>query len=391
MSDERRVLVVGAGIGGLSAATALRHAGLPVHVFEQGPELRDIGAGVGLQVVARKALDWMGFGDTLKSISGHMHKRLELKDRHGKVLAVIPQEAVTVHRRDLLLKLGEPLIAAGDIELESRVVAFEQDAGGVTARLEDGREERGAVLVGADGIHSLTREGTLGKQPQRYSGFTVWRAIPAFEHQAVAGGLSQQAFGRGSLFGMFPSSLGRVYWFASRTAPEGERDAPEGRKAELLSLFRGWYEPVEQLIEATPDDEIDRKDIYDRPPADRWGEGRVTLLGDAAHATLPTLGQGAGQAIEDSAVLAQRLAERCPGLDDGAAIDAALRDYERTRMPRTAKVVNDSWKISRTYRWSNPVVVWGRDMGLKLTPNKVWAKEAEEEEAFDLFAAPAAT
>ena len=382
------MLVVGAGIGGLSAATALRHVGFDCHVFEQGPELRDIGAGVGLQVVARKALDWMGFKDGLASISGPMHRRLELKDRKGHVLAVIPQEAVTVHRRDLLLKLGEPLLADGAIDLNTRVIGFAQDDEGVTTRLQDGSEQRGAVLIGADGIHSVTRIGLLGEQPQRYSGFTVWRAIPEFSHPALAGGLSQQAFGRGSLFGMFPSSAGRVYWFASRTAPEGEQDAGGGRKAEIARLFSDWYEPVQQLIAATPEETIDRKDIYDRPPVERWGEGRVTLLGDAAHATLPTLGQGAGQAIEDSAVLAHQLASRCPELDDGRAIDAALRAYERTRMPRTAEIVNESYSISRTYKWTNPLVVWGRDMGLRLTPNRVWEKQADKEEAFDLFAEP---
>jgi 2-polyprenyl-6-methoxyphenol hydroxylase-like FAD-dependent oxidoreductase len=391
MNGDRQALIVGAGIGGLSAATALRHAGIPVHVFEQGPELRDIGAGVGLQVVARKALDWMGFTDALASISGPMHKRLELKDRNGKVLAVIPQEAVTVHRRDLLLKLGEPLIAEGAIDLNSRVESFEQDADGVTVHLKDGREARGSVLIGADGIHSVTRPVFLGPQPQRYSGFTVWRAIPEFSHPSLAGGLSQQAFGRGSLFGMFPSSEGRVYWFASRAAEADEQDSPRGRKAELLELFRGWYDPVEQLIAATPDETIDRKDIYDRPPSERWGEGRVTLLGDAAHATLPTLGQGAGQAIEDSAVLAHHLSTRCPQLDDGRAIDAALRAYEKARMPRTAEIVNESYSISRSYKWTNPLLVWGRDMALRLTPNRVWEKQAVKEAAFDLFAEPVTT
>ena len=389
-SEDSRVLVVGGGIGGLATATALRHAGLRASVFEQGPELRDIGAGVGLQVVARKALDAMGFTDALRAISGPMHKRLELRSSTATVLAVIPQQAVTIHRRDLLLALGEPLLRDGAIELNARVAGFEQDEHGVTLRLADGREERGCALVGADGIHSAIRRQILGDEPLRYSGFTVWRAIPHFRHPGVPDGLGQQAFGRGSLFGMFPSSDGRVYWFGSRTAPEGEADAPEGRRAELLRLFDGWYDPIAEIIAATPPGEIDRRDIYDRPPGEDWGSGRVTLLGDAAHTTLPTLGQGAGQAIEDAAVLAHRLAQRCPRLDDGAVIDAALREYERQRMPRTAKIVKESWTISRTYRWRNPVAVWGRDTSLRMTPNRVWAKEAAQEASLDLFAPMAA-
>lgn len=388
MKTDNRILVVGAGIGGLSTATALRHAGIPVKVFERGPELRDIGAGVGLQVVARKALDSMGFTPALQSISGAMHERLELKDRNGRVLAVIPQEAVTVHRRDLLLKLGEPLLAAGAIELGRLVAGVEQDDGGVIVRFDDGREERGAVLVGADGIQSRVRTELLGEEPTRYSGFTVWRAIPEFRHARIPDGLSQQAFGRGALFGMFPSSDGRVYWFASRTAPEGELDRPDGPRSELVELFKDWFEPVAELIAGTPAAGIDRRDIYDRPPADAWGRGRITLLGDAAHAALPTLGQGAGQAIEDAAVLTHGLARLCPDLDDGAVLDRALRGYEKLRMPRTAKVIKESWSISRSYKWTNPVAVWGRDLALRLTPNGVWAKEAKAEAAFDLFAHP---
>jgi 2-polyprenyl-6-methoxyphenol hydroxylase-like FAD-dependent oxidoreductase len=385
------VLVVGAGIGGLTTANAFRHAGIPVRVFERGPELRDIGAGVGLQLVARKAIDAIGLSPSLAAISGTMHERLELRDRRGRVLAVIPQEAVTVHRRDLLATLGERLLADGTLELDRRVSGFEQDDRGVTLRFADGGEERGALLVGADGIHSVVRAQLLGDQPLRYSGFTVWRAIPEFSHAGVPEGLSQQAFGRGSLFGMFPSSDGRVYWFGSRTAPEGEGDGPGGRAAELLELFGDWYDPIAELIAATPADEIDRRDIYDRAPSERWGTGRVTLLGDAAHAALPTLGQGAGQAIEDAAVLAHRVAARCPDLGDGAALAGALREYEQLRMPRTKKVIEESWSISRCYRWTNRLAVWGRDTALRLTPNAVFAKEQRAEAALDLFVEPVAT
>jgi 2-polyprenyl-6-methoxyphenol hydroxylase-like FAD-dependent oxidoreductase len=379
------VLIVGAGIGGLTAANAFRHAGIPVRVFERGPELRDIGAGVGLQLVARRALDAIGLAPALAAISGPMHERLELRNRRGRVLAVIPQEAVTVHRKDLLATLGDRLLADGTVELDRRVAGFEQDERGVTLRFADGGEVQGAMLVGADGIHSTVRAQLLGDQPLRHSGFTVWRAIAEFSHPGVPDGLSQQAFGRGSLFGMFPSSDGRVYWFGSRTAPEGERDRPDGRQAELLELFDGWYDPIAELIAATPAAEIDRRDIYDRPPSERWGTGRVTLLGDAAHAALPTLGQGAGQAIEDAAVLAHLVAAR------GDDVPHALREYEQRRMPRTKKVIDEAWSISRSYRWTNPLAVWGRDTALRVTPNGVFAKEQRAEAALDLFADPVTT
>jgi 2-polyprenyl-6-methoxyphenol hydroxylase-like FAD-dependent oxidoreductase len=184
---------------------------------------------------------------------------------------------------------------------------------------------------------------------------------------------------------MFPSSEGRVYWFASATAPPGEKD-PDGRHREqLLRLFDGWYEPVRAIVEATDDADIARNDIYDREPVERWGTGRVTLLGDAAHAMLPTLGQGAGQAIEDAAVLAHRVSQA--DRSDGAAVDRALRSYEERRRPRTTKFAKDSWRIAQSYKWSNPLLVWGRDISLRLTPSRVWEKEAEEEARYDVIGA----
>ena len=384
MSDNR-VIIIGGGIGGLSAATALRHAGIDVALFEQQDAIRDIGAGVGLQVGARKALDTMGMTEKVASISGEPHRQLELKNSRGKVLAPVPQDAVTVYRGDLLDLLSRPLLEDETIRLNARAVSFDEDDAGVTVRFEDGSEERGKVLVGADGLKSTIRTPLLGAADPRWSGFTVWRAIPTFEHPKIRHGISEQAAGRGRIFGMFPSSDGRVYWFASATAPPGEKP-PDGRHHEqLLRLFGDWYEPVPDIIKATDEAEIARNDIYDREPADRWGTGRVTLLGDAAHAMLPTLGQGAGQAIEDSAVLAHRLSRA--DRSDRAAVDRALRSYEERRRPRTAKFAKDSWRIAQTYKWSNPVLVWGRDTSLRFTPRRVWAKEAEEEAGYDVIGA----
>jgi 2-polyprenyl-6-methoxyphenol hydroxylase-like FAD-dependent oxidoreductase len=171
---------------------------------------------------------------------------------------------------------------------------------------------------------------------------------------------------------------GRVYWFATRNAPEDEEDgppgSPRGPKRTLLGLFRGWHRPVGQLVEATEEGAIRRDDIYDREPLRRWGYGRVTLLGDAAHPTTPNLGQGACLAVEDAVVLARCLG----GQHDGTrGAPGALRRYEGLRRERAAKVVRLSRRIGRIGQLENPALRRLRDLALKATPPGAYLRQVE--------------
>ena len=388
METRQRVLIVGGGIGGLSAAIALRRAEIEVAVFERAGAIREIEAGVSLHSTAQEALAAMGMTDALRRITGPPVRRFQLRSWKGRVLATVPHNAVTLHRRDLVFALANDLMADGAVHLGSRCTSFEQDRKGVTVRFADGREERGAVLVGADGIHSVVRTNTVGNTPLRYSGFASWRAMPTFDHLAVPEGRSQIFLGRGARFGIFPSSAGRVYWFASRLAAAGESEKHAAR-CTLATSFRGWSEPVQELIAATEEADVVGNDVYDRPPVERWGTGRVTLLGDAAHAALPTLGQGAAQAIEDAAVLAHYLTHT--PLADAGAVETALRAYEARRIPPTTMVINEAWRISRSYTWTSPLRCWARDTRLRLTPGRVWAARAAQREASELLPDETAT
>ena len=370
-----RALVIGGGIGGLSTAIALRRAGVDVAVFEQSPELQEVGAGVGLQLAAVKALKRMGMLEPMLAISSEPLEALELRSyKSGRVLGRLPQRelggdvglyGLNVHRGDLLATLAEGA-GADVVQLGAECVGFEEDADGVTARFADGREERGAILIGADGLHSAIRRQLHGDTELRYSGYTVWRAMPPFKDSRVTDAYPHQAVGPGGGFGLHPKGE-LMYWFGSMVRPEGAPDPPEGRKHELMKLFGGWYDPIPAAIEATPEEAIFRSDIHDRKPLDHWGTGRVTLLGDAAHATTPAMGQGAGMTIEDAVVLAEELALD-PGLADGAKIEAALKAYEARRLPRTSAIVNLSWKLSKVYNWKNPVASRLRNTMLYLTP-----------------------
>ena len=251
------------------------------------------------------------------------------------------------------------------------LVGFEQTCDGVHAFFADETEERGAVLVGADGLRSRVRGRLFGDERPRYAGYTSWRGVaPESELVPVGGGF--ESWGRGRRFGCAHVGGGRVYWFATRNAPEGEDDGPAGSRATLLETFRGWHEPVEPLIRATEEDAILRTDIYDRDPLGKiWGEGRTSLLGDAAHPMTPNLGQGACQAIEDTVVLA-----RCLRESDEAA--GALRRYEAQRSDRTAAIVRRSRCIGWVGQLENPFLCRLRERTLKLIPVETQLRQIQE-------------
>ncbi len=385
MQDSNRVLVIGGGIGGLTAAAMLRAGGVSVEVFERQPELRELGTGVGIQRVAAQALSMLGLRDELRGISGPGFEALRLLSwRDGRTLAAVPWhgEVVAVHRGELLELLARAVGDLGIVHCGMECTGFRQDASSVTALFADGHEERGAALVAADGLESVIRAKLIGDGRPRYSGATVWRALPEYEHKALGRNFAQQVYGPASIFGMFPVDK-RLFWWGSQIRPEGAVDPPIGRKQDLLNTFDGWPAEVVQVIEATPEEQLFRQDLYDRKPVKRWRNGRVTLLGDAAHPTTPTLGQGAGMAIEDGVVLGRELSA-ANSLSAPGAMQAALDSYESKRIPRTSQIVNRSAMLAKLSHVKNPVGLFMREQVLSAMPQKFWQLLWEQERTYQI-------
>ena len=353
-----RVLIIGGGIGGLATAIGLRQHGHEPIVFEQAPQLREVGAGVSLWPNALRAADHLGVGAAirqqamaegqggLRSWNGTLLSEMDIE----QLRAALGDVTVVVHRAELLALLHQAL-GHVPVTLSARCLTLSQDARGVVAHFADGTEVEGDLLIGADGLRSKVRESLFGFEPPTYSGYTGWRAIVEFDHAKLTAGIS---IGRGAQVGQVPMSHNRVYWFATQNLPEGEAPLPGGDKQGLLEIFRDWHAPIPELIAAIDEEALLRGDIYDRNPIAEWGHGRVTLLGDAAHPMTPNMGQGACQALEDAVILAYTVGS----IDNPIQ---ALRTYEQRRIERANTMVRQSRVFGRMLQLDNSVLCWLRD------------------------------
>lgn len=371
------VIIVGGGIGGLATALALQRHGIKALVFERTQQFREVGTGMILAGNAVKALHLLGLADVLHTIAAPLRSS-HLRSWRGDVLVDLPmQEAmqrcgastVAVHRAELQATLVQAL-EKGSLRTNMHGIVFEQDEQGVRVRFASGEEVQGDLLVGADGLHSVVRSQLVGAATPRYAGYTAWRGVTCFPLDQREAQTAFETWGAGKRFGVIPLSQGRVCWFAVANAPEGEREEETREKLKVLELVSSCHEPAWAVVEATEASAIVRTDIYDRPPISSWSQGRVTLVGDAAHPMTPNLGQGACQAIEDAFLLAD-------SLQSGPTIASALQSYEARRIKRANALVQRSWQQGRIAHWEHPWGVRVRDIVLRRTPPRLLVKQIE--------------
>jgi 2-polyprenyl-6-methoxyphenol hydroxylase-like FAD-dependent oxidoreductase len=353
------------GNGRHTAAIALRRAGFDAQVYERAPEIREVGAGITLQANAILALRTIGL-DSAMIAAGRVATKASLQTAKGKILSRIDLQgveramgapAVAIHRATLQDVLVSAL-GRENLHLDSQVVRYEARQDGVTVHFAAGRRLEGALLIGADGIRSAVRAQLLGDGEPLYAGYVAWRGVAEPER---APDEVSETWGCGRRFGVVPIEKGRVYWFATLNAPPGGRDEPGTVRHTLENLFQGWHPPIPDMLAATPEKAILRNDMLHRWPVERWGEGRITLLGDAAHPMTPNLGQGACQAIEDAVALAECLRQTPDP-------EAALRQYEARRRPRANGFVRASLRMGRVAQMENSIGCRLRNTLVSLVP-----------------------
>jgi len=360
------IIIAGGGIGGLTLAVALRPRGIRVTCLERNPDLEQGGAGLALSSNAMRELARLGLESAVIA-AGKVINRAAILDSRGNPLggemdlARLHRElgapTVALHRARLHRLLLEA-IGDGVVRTNLQVIGYEQCPEKVAVVCAGGERIDADLLVGADGLRSTLRTQFIHDGEPVYSGYTSWRGVTP-TGSVKAPERTRESWGRGERFGIIDIGFGEIYWFACANAPPDGRDREV--HAELLERFSGWHTPIEQIIRATPPERILRTDITDRSPIQRWHDGRVVLLGDAAHPMTPNLGQGAGQAIEDAVALDHFLGEP-------TSLEEALRAYERRRVARANAITRASRHLGRVAQWENPVAVWLRNAGMRCVP-----------------------
>lgn len=391
-----KVIVIGAGIGGSALALSMQKAGMDYILLEQAPAFGEVGAGIQLSPNSVRILKWLGLEKDLRDFcaepdfhkysvwnSGETVLRVALKPT---VKEVYGSEYFHAYRPDLIHALTGRLDPRR-VRMNHKVKSFGQTEDGVWVECENGERFEADALIGADGIHSLVRERIFKPEPPRASGYVAWRGvvdtadiegldIPVSAYIDMGPNLSFVYY--------YISGGKKLNWLATGKA-EGEKLeswSQTASKNEVLSAFDGWYDRPAKVIEATP--EIFVTAMYDRNPLDRWVDGRIALMGDAAHAMLPYHASGAGQALEDAWVLARVLQI---GASDPAS---ALLRFEELRLDRANRMVRHSREAEGWYHLADPDAVARRNerfrqknanFGDRITPEQHWLYSYDAEKA----------
>lgn len=367
------IAIVGGGIGGLCTAVALAQQNIDVTVFESAASFKPIGAGIGIGSNAMQALVELGVGAQLTT-NGTVLKTQIFKDATGKILNTIDfsklqtlygQMNITIQRADLHRILFEKL-PVGCIKFNKKCVKITQLEHSCILYFSDGSHTISDYIIAADGIHSTIRQQLLPSSITRYAGYTCWRGI-ADNKDFIAPDTSTELWHASGRFGYAPLSHDKIYWFACVNAQPHDEFLKRLEKEQIASIFHQFPNVVKQIILATPPNTILHHDLYDLKPLKTFHYTRVLLLGDAAHATTPNMGQGAGQAIEDALCFAQLLQR-------STSFDEAAQQYDQQRVRKTARVTRLSRQIGQAAQWTNPIATATRDFLFPFIPSSLLLK-----------------
>ncbi|MBW4694238.1 MAG: FAD-dependent monooxygenase [Lyngbya sp. HA4199-MV5] len=362
MGKAKRIIVVGGGIGGAAAALALHQAGFEPVVYERSNALREVGAGIALWANATHILQRLGLLEDAMQV-GYPTTNYQFNSQYGRELVNIPLDGfelpvIGIHRAELHQLLWRN-VPNEMFMLGQTFERFEQEGGQVRAHFASGLTVEGDALIGADGLRSRVRAVLLDDRPPTYRHFKTWRGLTNYVPKGHRPGYIQEFLGPGKGFGFMRLGKERMYWYAAAIAPESQPDTAIGRRRELEQMFQDWVPSIPELIAATDEADILTTDLYDRLPTQPWSQQNVTLLGDAAHPMLPTMGQGACTALEDAWVITQCLQTHSDPV-------TAFQQYESLRFPRTKEIVEQSLRSARMGELTNPVAVALRNTVMKL-------------------------
>lgn len=336
------VVIIGAGMGGLTTGIALKKFGHQVRIFEQTEKILPVGAAISLWSNGVKCLNYLGLTEKIAKLGGQMDDLAYVDGLTGDVMTQfslrplieeVGQRPYPVARADLQNMLMDEF-GRDQIYLGKKMVSLEDKTDYVEVHFADGSSTQADLLIGADGTHSMTRAYVLGQQVQRrYAGYVNWNGLVEISEDLAPAQQWTTYVGEGKRASLMPVADGRFYFFLDVPLPAGLENNRDEYKKLLKLYFADWCQPVQQLIERLDPQKTNRVEIHDIEPFSQFYKGRVVILGDAAHSTTPDIGQGGCQAMEDAIYLARSLQINTLGLED------ALRRYQNKRNERANELV----------------------------------------------------
>ena len=365
--------LIGGGIGGLTTAIALKRKGFSVRIYEQAPEFKPVGAGIILANNAMQVYDKIGLKAMIEEKSNHISgmniTKPDLKPISKVDLIYFEKKYGVsnraIHRADLIdILVGE--LDRHEIILGHSLSEIRNDDPLFELKFENGHLASSNILIAADGVNSKVRNHLFPKIPIRTAQQICWRGVTSFDLPEAYQSVLTEAWGRGSRFGFVKLTNNLVYWYALESRPENGNYTDIDK---LSDLFNSYHPMVKELIVSTKLEQIHTAEIADFKPFDKWQQGNICLMGDAAHATTPNLGQGACQAIEDAYILGEVLA-KYPSTE-------AFEKFETLRKPKAHHIVKASWFLGKLAHLSNPIAIGLRNSSMRMTPPFLNRKQSE--------------
>ncbi len=363
--------IIGAGIGGLTTAIALHKKGIDTRLFEQAKEIKPVGAGIILANNAMQVYHRLGIRHEIEK-NGNPISSMNILDQQFKPISKMNLkyfedkygvQNIAIHRGKLQQILASKL--SGNLNLGFKLHKIEESDKGFDIYFENDVKLHSETLIGADGLKSTVRKIMLEEGQIRDASQICWRGIAAYDLPRKFQNELNEVWGHGDRIGFVKIDDQKVYWYALKTLDVKQQYAVE----EIENYFEDYHPIVRELLKQTPKNTIHTANIKDLRPVKKWCTTNMCLLGDAAHATTPNLGQGACQAIEDAYYLADCISKN--------SVNVAFQKYQQIRMPKAHRIVKTSWALGKIAHWKNPIAVKLRNRLMILIPPKVNQKQSE--------------